>query len=754
MDRNYYSSGREEIVSNAVVPTIRSPRQFTHNCGYYETRQVNQNTPISLDDIKHYFAVLVKRKWQILLMALIGLVLSGIYALLCTPVFRSYATLVIEEESKRALHITPVLPTLEKDYFTTQISILRNMVIAQKLVEKMNLEAHPEFVPSNNFPWSVVNDLMAYIAKLQGADTRPELIDPEMVENEKKTKLVEEVIKRLSVDSQGKSRLVSVAMDAQDPKTATELLKNYLSIYLEYNLSRRRAESLESSAWLQSELKQVSQELMKSRSALIEFINKHGMVSLEKNNHVITAFNTAAEGLLKSKESRVRLQAFERQGSIGETQTVPGGVDVQHLVKLKETLALLESEYAHLRTVYSPNYPKTYAMGRRIEEMRKKIAEIESSTISVAVEAAIQEETLLQDNFEKAKRAAMALNSLDVQYAILQKEVDTNERVYLMFLQKAKEMQVNAGVTGNNVSVILAPVTPVVPVKPQKLKFLLFGALAGMMIGILRVVIKEYKDQSIRNFEDLRNNTTVPGLGIVPDVKQLDDYSSMKAPEFAAHMWPRSALHDAFRNIFTSIELTSMARERVKTIAFTSAGPEEGKTFVAVSIATIVSQDRERVLIVDCDLRRPKIHKVFGVNQNNKGLTNLLSGRVNDIDYVVTPTFLPNLNMISSGPIPENPVGLLQSERLAEVLLQIREKYDTIILDCPPILGFADSRLLTMNADGVVLVVKEAQVSRHVLNEAVHSLSRAHIIGAILNMANPKSAQHSSYFQMRYYVPG
>ena len=742
------------LVDNAeIVAPVRTSHLSRRSCSYREARRPEKSSTLSIELAMRYLRIIFKRKREILLIFAVAVVASGIYALLVPPTFRSFATLDIEGENKKALNLDTTLQIADRDYFTTQIAILKNRALVQKLTERMNLAAHKEFQDEGGFVSTLVHNIWSSLRSIIGIKAK---FDPELESLRQEDRLINAVMTKISVESHGKGRLVSVSMDSEDPRLATEILHNFINIFLEYNLGRRRSESLESTTWLKKELQAVGREVERSRGDLIAFTNKHGIVTMQKEgNHVLTQFNVAADGLLKSKESRFKLESFQHQRSIGETQAVPGSVNVEHLVKLKENLSLLESEYAQMTTVYSPSYPKALAMRRRIEELRRKIAEIESATISVAVGAAKHEEVLLRQDFEKAKKAAMDQNSLGIQYATLQKEVDTNERVYQMFLQKAKEMEVMAGVTGNNISLILPPVMPMDPIKPKKLLYVMVGGALGLFVGILGAFVREYRDESIKSMQDLKNFLSIPTLGAVPDLKRLRQWNPVPActPELRAYQQPRSPLHDTLRNIYASIAFSLLPQGSVRTLVFTSAEPEEGKTFLAVSMATVICDHDVKVLIVDCDLRRPKIHHVFKMDSKIPGLTSFLSGTTAKLNDVVRPTRVPGLDVITSGPMHENPVAILQSPRMKDLLEDCNRKYDIVILDCPPVIGFADSRILAASTDGVIFVVRESYVSRRILNEALDSLPQANVVGAILNMSDPKYGPYGNGWYNKYYTP-
>lgn len=714
----------EPILLQPTVHDIR-PRPI------YSSQRHSPKTPLDYLDILH------RRKWLVISVFLMAIAGAVAVTLLMIPVFRSTATLEIREEARSSLSLGKTLESPDQDYFATQLWILQSRFLSENLLDRLKLDQDPEFMQQEG----LLHDLKKALFATEFAGQ-----SDEQKERSKHQKIIDDIASRVRVQNLGKSRLVRIETEAKNALLAQQMLQTYIDLYLEHNLAKRRAESLAAHDWLKRELTSAESNLKKSRNALVKFTTEHGIVSLEKDmNHITASFNAAMGDLRKAKENKLRLLASQNESRSGGISSSPVG-KMEYLNKMREQLAMLETEYAQLIAVYSPRYPKAIVLKKKIKELRKKAKDMERNAVKSAVDTAKKEEELSQEAFEEARDAAMNLNSLGVRYAILKKEVETNEEMYHMLLQKAKEMEVRAGITGNNVTLLVKPTVPYRPVRPNKILNLAVGALIGLMGGVIAAFLVEYSDSTVRTPEDLQSQLNLPALGVIPDIKELKEYHGTSATkfgyEFLAHYQRRSPLYDALRNV--QVAISAVHSSPVTTLIFSSARHQEGKTFLSVAMATVMSGDDTKVLLMDCDLRKPRLHTVFEMS-NRQGLASLLSNPDLDPLDAIESTPISNLNVLTSGPLPENPVNLLMSPRMNELLSEYRTTFDFVILDCPPILGFSDVRILTPFSDGVIMVVRQGRLAGKVLRQAVNSfwLGRGKIIGAIINMAHLENTEYN-----------
>jgi polysaccharide biosynthesis transport protein len=741
-----------ELDHTAVEGQARVRPEFSdnhRNAGSYEFGPAQELR------LRDYLGIIEKRKGTVALVFFVILAITAAYTFSCVPIYRAEAVLEVGKDGSSSINnvgevIAQSLAGSDNETFATQAGILKSRFLAEALLDRLDLANSPEFQHRPRVLPSIIGQAVDWCNEIvfeQPARTLP---------SQNRDQLIKEVVKRVTVKRENQSRLIRVTLDAKDPEFATLMLQTYVELYMEQNLAKRRFVSRDAATWLKSELAKAEGKLVKSMKDLVQFTNDHGMVSLDEgSNHVITFFNKAAEGLVKSKEQRVQLEAFLKEG-IKDLAALPPEVKTDDLKGLKEKLAMLESEHNNLQEIYNDDYPKLVLLRKQITFLKEKIAEHEKSLISSALETARTQELLQQEAFEKAKREAMANNSLGVQSAVLKRETETNGDIYKLLLQKSKELELSTQVIGNNINVIDRPTALPRPVKPKKALYLLIGCILGLTGGIMVAFGLEQLDSSVHSTDDLEKKLNLPTLGVVPDVQKLRRQHHLNGKrtgfEFLAYDAPKSPVSEAIKNIKTSIFLSAPARS-IRTLVISSSGPREGKTFISVSIASILCSEDKKVLIIDADLRRPRLGKVFGHSDKIPGLTTLLTRDDVKLQKVLRKARVPGLYYIASGPLPPNPVALLESDRMDRLTNRLAEIFDLVIFDSPPVVGFSDARILAANSDAVVLVVKEAYLPVEFIHEAktmVLSSGRSKLLGAVLNMASGSSTYYGSKYT-RYY---
>jgi capsular exopolysaccharide synthesis family protein len=343
---------------------------------------------------------------------------------------------------------------------------------------------------------------------------------------------------------------------------------------------------------------------------------------------------------------------------------------------------------------------------------------------------------------------------LAVQYDILKKAFEANAQLYLMLLQRSKEAQLDNGMMGNNIIINSAPTLPLGPVSPKKDKILLAGIILGLLGGMALAVGLEFMDDTVRSSESIQQRLNLPILGAIPRIDHDKSWKNIQANgtayEFVAHKFPTSPLADAVRIVQNTVT-SHIHSQTGSVIAISSALPVEGKTFICVLMASVIASENKKVLIIDGDLRRPRVHEVFGESNEGPGLSELLEGKLSAMDEVIQSSVIPGLYYLKSGGIPKNPVALLKGPRIRDLIETCRGAFDYVLLDGPPLLGVADSRILAGYSDGMVLVTKAGHTPLEILRQAKESVVSldGRLLGVVLNMADPKSESYKHY----YYYP-
>jgi polysaccharide biosynthesis transport protein len=431
---------------------------------------------------------------------------------------------------------------------------------------------------------------------------------------------------------------------------------------------------------------------------------------------------------------------------------------------LREKEADLSTQYAQATTQFGPGYPKVVELNNQLKQVRTEIA-AEETRMQHGVRdeylAAVQRENLLTTAFNQQTQQANQLNESAIEYSVLKRDAESNRQLYQDLLQRLKEAGVSAGLRSSNIRVVDVARTPTSPIAPNVPRKLQLGLLLGLACGIGLALVLEGLDTSIRNMEELSAISMLPALGMIPLQlssngqlrKRLKTVSSVieksESPTLITYARPQSEAAEAYRALRTSILLSSFGAPP-KVILVTSAMPQEGKTTVSANSALVLAQRGSRVLLVDADLRRPAVGKLFGIRSRG-GLSTLISGSDKVEDVVLPCPEVPTLWILPAGPIPPQPAELLGSSVMKDLIAHWRDSYDHVIIDTPPCLSVTDAVLLSPEADRVILVARSGQTTKAALRRACAVLLQvnARVMGIVLNALNRRSGE-GYYYQYGY----
>jgi capsular exopolysaccharide synthesis family protein len=710
-----------------------------------EEREVN---------LRDYWKVIHKRRWTIIAFFLIVLIATAVGTFTMKSIYRGTTTIQINKENPQIVDFKEIFAVnmMDMDYYQTQYKILESRSLARRVIQTLKLSEHPGFQTKPETPFQKWKSNI--FASISGLFT-PSNKDPS--ENERGTSLINQFLKKLKIEPIRNSRLVKIHFDSNTPELSTQVSNTLAATYIQQNLEARFVATEQAKEWLTKQLEDLKAKVERADEDLQAFGSKHDIISLdEKENVTMQRLTELNETLTKAEAERMTKEALYKQTGNRNFDSLPSILENKLIMDLKQAYIQLEAQYMKLSETYKPEYPEMVRLKSQMDTVQKRLdAEINKIIIGIRndYESNLRRESLLRQAFERQKTKALEMKQKGIQYNILKREADTNRELYKGLLQRMKEAGVSAGITASNIQVVDQAELPTKPYRPNKPLNLLLAAVVGLFLGIGLAFFFEYLDNTVKTTEDVEQLIRLPSYGMVPEIsserrKRLEKGTSYPV-ELITHGHPKSMLSEAYRNIRTSI-LLSFSEKPPKRILLTSPNPFEGKTTTVINTAIALAQTGAQVVIIDTDLRKPRIHKIFD-EENGVGLSNFLSGRA-ELESIVKGTEIPNLFYIPSGPIPPNPSELIGSNLFKSMMASLEERFDHIVLDSPPVLGFADSIILSTFVDGIILVVLGGKTPRETLQRAKEVLQQvnAKILGVIINRVDIHRSDYG-YYYYRYH---
>ena len=631
---------------------------------------------------------------------------------------------------------------MNREFFETQNRIIRSRSLAERVVRLFGLHEDPGF-------HGIPQDRRASWAGATVEDTALVLQS------------------RLSVEPEERTRIVVLRVRDTDRERAARLANAVADAYIERTIEERLSSTVSALEWLGEQLDTLRQQLAASELALHDF-NSTMAVSIDDRQAIVSAqIQHFDRALTEARTSRIemaarlsRLRALLQEPDVDSQAAALAEVETVGTLRQELRAALAEREGLVVR--YGPAHPRMVELDARIQEFRAQVG-TEISAVLRAAEADLAQvqatERGLRTALDEAQAAGLELNLREIEYERLNRERENKAKLYNLVLQRSTETDLTRMLRITHVSVVDSALVPSRHVSPNLPLNAAGGLLAGLVLGIGLAFGHSRLDRRIRRPGDVEQYG-VPILGALPVLPGATLRTGARrrgrrrpvheAGDTIAHTQPMSGFAENCRSIRTN--LTFMGAERpLRTIVVTSSGPEEGKTTVATNLSISIAQSGRRVLIVDTDLRRPRVHLAFGVS-SSRGVTSVVSG-ASTLEDCISPTDVPNVFVLPSGPIPPNPAELLHHRRFAEIIEHAASLYDVVVFDSPPLSVVTDAAIVAPQVDGVLFVVRAQTTTR----DAVQSVTRqirtvgAHLVGAVMNGIDAKRERYG-YSAEGYYA--
>ena len=722
-------------------------------------------------DLRDYLRVFLKRRWTILTVFAVTVLTVTIHAFTAMPVYKATTRLILDKENPNVVSIQEVMAVDASgtDYYQTQYKIIESRSVARDVIRRLRLQENEEFSPKpkdtflSNVKTFVVQTLTSAVDTLASLFRKEKAPGEPSEQEEADNTLISAFLARVDVSPIRNSRLVDVSFEAKDPVLSAKAVNTLAAAYIDQNLETKLKAVQDAVRWLQTRIEEERKKVEKAEQALLKYKEQHDIVTdFSSDVEKVTAQKLAqlntqvveAESRRVEAETRYQ-QAAAMSGSPEMLDSVPEVLNNDLIRQIKSMEVDLYKRMSELSKKYGEQHPQMIAIESELKTLQKRKAqEITRVIHSLRNEYKVAEakEKSLKSALEKQKRESLDLNQKAIQYTVLSREAESAKQMYDLLIKRFKETSLTEDMRTGNIRIIDRAEVPKSPVRPKKLFNLLLAVLLGSVAGTGLAFFFEYLDNTIKLPEDIQKYLRVPYLGPVPAMAFNGKPENNERPELVTQHSPKSTASEAYRGIRTSI-LFSSAEKQPQVLLVSSAAPQEGKTSTALNLAITMAQTGGKVVLLDCDMRKPSLHRVFGVPKD-KGMSSILVGNCEVKDALLN-TPVPYLDMIPCGPIPPNPSEILGSPRMAKLLELLRQSYTRVIIDTPPITAVTDALVIGRLVDGAVVVVRAGATPREIVRNGLTQLKAVSspILGVVLNGVDMDRDGYY-YYQYYYYYYG
>jgi capsular exopolysaccharide synthesis family protein len=785
----------EKISPSDDLPLARAA--YTRAPGYPTTPGYGygygEEEGINFRDI---WRIILRRRWLILSMAIIITTIVTIEAYRARSTYLASAFIEIGKETPavRTGNGDTVIQTEDADLYYPQLSINTNLFrltsepLLEDVVLNLKLDENPNFVDmQKKSAWEALEVLGSRLGLARREEATPAKIDmiPETVnralprtpeESERIAPYVGIISGGIQAEQVKDTRTLKITFTHTDPVIAAAVANGVARIFIESSFENKTEHFTNASKWLDTTTREFQAKVEKAEQALADYTREHNIFSIDGKETLITdKLSRLHDQATRAETDRILKQSLFEEVKAGRVTELPAAFADLKISSLQSKLDELRETADKLDIKYGDENPQVLEIRQQITTIKGQI-EAARKTLEEKLKGeylvTLRDEQSLKAALQQSKGEAVQQNQDAIQYGILKQEVDTAKALYNDFLQKTSQAKVQVAQQHNNLRLIQPARVPKSPLGPSRFRTILLGLLLSMGAGIGLAYFLEYLDNTIKTVEDVGRYVRLPALGVIPSIASSLTSKSVNSKKGRRQIADGATSHtngesfdpinrmmvfdnlssaaEAYRAVRTSILLSAASRPP-KIILVTSGQPGEGKTTTVVNTAVSLTQLGASVLLIDCDLRKPMVHKLFGID-HAQGLSTYLSRDVR-IERVVHNAQIPNLSLLPCGPIPPNPSELISSEKMKNLLQIMSERYDHILIDSPPLMNVSDSVILASMVDGVILVVHGGKSPRTVAQRARQELVNvgAKIFGVVLNNVDLRRDGYEGYYYSRYY---
>jgi capsular exopolysaccharide synthesis family protein len=667
----------------------------------------------------------------------------------------------------------------------------------RRVVKTLDLEHNPEFFKGNSTQkrstWQTIKGMAGLGGGAkpdQDAKAKDELqlrttVAPatsheDLAEAKRLAPYVNAILAGLKVDpvkeTRGlykETRLIDISFTHSDPEVASKVVNAIAETYVFNNLEKKSETNTTTADFLQKRIAELQQQTHTDEERLANYGKNHQIISLDANqNTVVERLAGLNKQLLEAENERILAESQYNAAKAPGKASALAEVDAKQANEIETKLADLRQKRAQLlveATEESPEVkdldPQIAELDRQVKEMRSRKSSTLLTNLETQYRQTVAREQALRQSFEKQRGETLSQNEAAINYRIIQQEIETNKTLLDNLLQRSKENDVIMASKPNNISIIDYAIAPDGPIGPNRTRSVFIAFFLSLGLGVGFALLLEYLDDTVHSTEEVERLLHLPALAVIPSAigngrrRLLGGPGALQKsnghpgdnPELLMNVDGRSPLAESYRHLRTSV-LLSTAGRAPRSLLVTSSLPGEGKTTTAVNTAVSLAQTGASVVIIDADMRRPRLRSIFGLS-DRAGLSSILSSELPDAEVLamVSKQEVTGLHVLTAGPIPPNPAELLGSDQMRRLMILLQSNFNHVVVDSPPVSSFTDGVLISTMVDGVLLVVHGGKSSRHVVKRSRQLLQEvgAKIFGVVLNNVNLQS--HDYYYYQSYY---
>ena len=702
-------------------------------------------------DFVKYFRIIVAHKWSIIGFSLFVTLLTIPFVSSMDSIYVAKLTILIESEEENIVAIDEVygIPSSIKQYFETQNLILQSRNLAEKVIDKLNLSIHPDFDPALQKP-GIVKRFFSWLPV--GTSTDEVRVLPDYVI---RNSIVGKFKRNLKVAPVPNSQLINISFESKDPKLSAAVPNTLADIYINSHKENRLTITEKASDTLTGKITELKQNLEESEQTLQKYREKEKLIDIRGVDSLVAKeLDNITSELVSARRSRIEAETVYHQITALKGQpleafeSIPAVLSDSSLQNAKNSKSRLELKVSEFEKRYGPKFPLMIAAKAELETATKylnnQILKVIDS-IKKEYEIARANENDLISQLNRTKRDVGELNRKAGQLQVLERDVEANRKIYEIFLSSFKETSAVSDIQPVHARVIDPAMVPSGPSKPNRRRIILAALILSMITATMIVFLIEALDNTMEDGHDVEEKLRLPVLGILPKLNIWLNKDAKLFRYFTDNN--HTAFAENIRTIRSGILLSGLDDEQ-KVILVTSSIPGEGKSITAVNLALALGQ-MGNVLLIDCDLRKPSIKEVFGLDSDDIGLSHFMLG-THTLEEAIHTFKKDRINVMPAGEVPPNPLEMISSRRFAKGLEALKQKFDHIVIDSPPVVSVSDAIILSQLVNQVIYLVKADVTPYQLAQDGIRNLQKVHapIVGAVLNQVSPprKSARYGHYY--------